>query len=29
MRAHKIQKRCHNVGFDWTELGPVLDKVHV
>lgn len=28
MRAHKIQQRCHNVGFDWTSLGPVLDKVH-
>ena len=28
MRAHKIQKRCHNVGFDWTAIGPVLDKVH-
>ncbi len=28
MRAHKIQKRCHNVGFDWTSIGPVLDKVH-
>ena len=28
MRAYKIQKRCRNVGFDWTETGPVLDKVH-
>ncbi|ADU70393.1 nucleoside triphosphate pyrophosphohydrolase [Pantoea sp. At-9b] len=28
MRAHKIQKRCSNVGFDWNSLGPVLDKVH-
>nr|VUD34675.1 Nucleoside triphosphate pyrophosphohydrolase MazG [Raoultella sp. NCTC 9187] len=28
MRAHKIQKRCSGVGFDWTSLGPVLDKVH-
>ena len=28
MKAHKIQKRCSNVGFDWTTLGPVLDKVY-
>ncbi|MBS0855887.1 MULTISPECIES: nucleoside triphosphate pyrophosphohydrolase [unclassified Tatumella] len=28
MRAYKIQKRCSNVGFDWNETGPVLDKVH-
>ncbi|MDU3363084.1 MAG: nucleoside triphosphate pyrophosphohydrolase [Klebsiella sp.] len=28
MRAHKIQRRCSAVGFDWTSLGPVLDKVH-
>jgi len=28
MRAHKIQKRCSSVGFDWTTIGPVLDKVH-
>jgi ATP diphosphatase len=27
MRAHKIQRRC-SAGFDWTSLGPVLDKVH-
>jgi len=27
-RANKIQKRCASVGFDWTELAPVLDKVH-
>lgn len=28
MRAHKIQKRCQSVGFDWDSLGPVLEKVH-
>ncbi|WP_435952368.1 nucleoside triphosphate pyrophosphohydrolase [Dryocola sp. BD626] len=28
MRAQKIQRRCSSVGFDWTTLGPVLDKVH-
>lgn len=28
MKAHKIQKRCANVGFDWTTLGPVLEKVY-
>ena len=28
MRAHKIQKRCNSVGFDWDTLGPVLEKVY-
>ncbi|CCP02088.1 Protein mazG [Erwinia amylovora Ea644] len=28
MRAHKIQKRCSSVGFDWDTLAPVLGKVH-
>lgn len=28
MKAHKIQKRCASVGFDWTTLKPVLDKVY-
>lgn len=28
MRAYKIQKRCSAVGFDWTSLGPVVEKVH-
>lgn len=27
IKADKIQKRCASVGFDWTELQPVLDKV--
>jgi len=26
-RAYKIQKRCANVGFDWTRLDPVVDKI--
>ncbi len=28
MKAHKIQKRCASVGFDWDTQGPVLDKVY-
>ncbi|WP_342322072.1 nucleoside triphosphate pyrophosphohydrolase [Kosakonia sp. BYX6] len=28
MRAHKIQKRCSTVGFDWNTIGPVLEKVY-
>ncbi len=28
MRAHKIQKRCATVGFDWTSLPPVIEKIH-
>lgn len=28
MKAHKIQKRCAAVGFDWNTLGPVLGKVY-
>ena len=27
IRAKKIQKRAANVGFDWHELAPVIDKV--
>lgn len=27
MRAYKVQKKAANVGFDWDELAPVLDKV--
>ncbi len=26
-RAQKLQKKCAKVGFDWTELAPVLDKI--
>ena len=28
LRAQKIQKKCSAVGFDWTELPPVVDKIH-
>jgi ATP diphosphatase len=28
LRAQKIQKKCSKVGFDWTELPPVIDKIH-
>lgn len=27
IRAEKVQKRAGRVGFDWTEAGPVFDKV--
>ena len=26
-RAHKLQKRAANVGFDWPDLSGVLDKI--
>ena len=28
LRAQKIQKKCAKVGFDWTELPPVVAKIH-
>jgi ATP diphosphatase len=28
LHAQKIQKKCAKVGFDWTELPPVVDKIH-
>ena len=27
LRAEKIQKRAARVGFDWTSIGPVIDKL--
>ncbi len=27
LRAHKLQKRAARVGFDWPEIGQVLDKI--
>ena len=27
LRAYKLQKRAARVGFDWPDIGPVLDKV--
>lgn len=27
-RAHQLQKRAASVGFDWTELPPVFEKLH-
>ncbi|MFD0717135.1 nucleoside triphosphate pyrophosphohydrolase [Paenibacillus sp. GCM10027626] len=27
MKAYKLQKKAAKVGFDWDEIGPVLDKV--
>jgi len=27
LRAYKLQKRAARVGFDWPDVGPVLDKV--
>ncbi|KXI27388.1 nucleoside triphosphate pyrophosphohydrolase [Paraglaciecola hydrolytica] len=27
-RAQKIQKKCSAIGFDWSTLPPVVDKIH-
>ncbi|MBF0752251.1 MULTISPECIES: nucleoside triphosphate pyrophosphohydrolase [unclassified Pasteurella] len=27
MRAQRLQKQCAKIGFDWSEIGPVLAKV--
>ena len=27
IRAEKLQKRAARVGFDWPEIGPVIDKI--
>ncbi|MBO7748982.1 nucleoside triphosphate pyrophosphohydrolase [Paenibacillus sp. MWE-103] len=27
MKAYKLQKKAAKVGFDWDEIGPVLDKI--
>jgi ATP diphosphatase len=28
LRAQKMQKKCSKIGFDWTELPPVVAKIH-
>jgi ATP diphosphatase len=28
LKAHKLQKKCAKIGFDWPELPPVVDKIH-
>jgi len=28
MSARKLQKKAAEVGFDWPEIGPVVDKIH-
>ncbi|OOF83758.1 nucleoside triphosphate pyrophosphohydrolase [Rodentibacter ratti] len=27
MRAQKLQKQCSKIGFDWTEISPVFEKI--